>query len=872
MVDKKNLLFILFLLIEISAWGQSSYNELLSASEAVVDMYRSPEESYSIRIMNGANRFVELMNKAAKLGDEGDTETVLRAYEAFVSLLKKGNALDQLDKWNRHFAETIDINSPLGFNCYLAMCSAYKESYDIQADKAIELFEYKGDGSNGLQFMTDVSVDSPKLSSYDKARLLAVKGDLQMFSGLQEDADVSFEKALKYVADEMGDDSAEYYCFKMFQETAKAYSKDFSSALTIANEVKDGLDSYHKKYANIGKTVNGRDFSEYSSLLARIASYHKFLNNSDEELKYNELALESAYDNLETKTHLIEPYQAYCLPPRGPEMYFGRNLFRIKNALAENLYHIGKKDEALSMFKELISDYKQMANQTSTYETLDVSSIASTNEPLIALGPLCASRYPNDDEIQCLAYDCALQYKDFSIFTENLILRQVHKDRNPKLLRDYETIVSIKNELDKAQGERAQELRDEIKQKSEQLLVELDFSTLGNMLSINWQQIQEHLPSNALAIEFMQCQEEDGTKFYLANVLKSTGHPHTIKLCTDKDIQGLMEPYTSNSAYQLVWKPLEAELKGINKIYFSPAGQFHKLAIEYLPNTEGKVFGQCYEVYRLSSTRELTEDGSHPSVDKCYVVYGGIKYDIDDDSQDSSTRGSLNEDVMNSSILRSGIGYLPQTLTEMHNVSDILAKKGKVIAYEGIFGTEESFKQLSSHNYNIIHIATHGFYVPKYRKSNVTKLLKNPFNSLEEQSLSRAGLMMAGANNSLTKKPKSGEDGILTAKEISRLDLNGIDMIVLSACETGLGDIADEGVFGLQRGFKKAGVSTIVMSLWEVDDEATQIFMTEFYNNLNNNQEKRKAFVNAQRTLQTMNDGQYSDPKYWAAFIILDAI
>jgi CHAT domain-containing protein len=99
-----------------------------------------------------------------------------------------------------------------------------------------------------------------------------------------------------------------------------------------------------------------------------------------------------------------------------------------------------------------------------------------------------------------------------------------------------------------------------------------------------------------------------------------------------------------------------------------------------------------------------------------------------------------------------------------------------------------------------------------------------------------------------------------------------VDLVVLSACETGLGDISDEGVFGLQRGFKKAGVNSLMMSLWEVDDEATQVLMSAFYENLISGLSKRKAFVNAQHFLRTTQNKKYDDPRFWAAFILLDAI
>ncbi|MCR4560557.1 MAG: CHAT domain-containing protein, partial [Bacteroidales bacterium] len=104
------------------------------------------------------------------------------------------------------------------------------------------------------------------------------------------------------------------------------------------------------------------------------------------------------------------------------------------------------------------------------------------------------------------------------------------------------------------------------------------------------------------------------------------------------------------------------------------------------------------------------------------------------------------------------------------------------------------------------------------------------------------------------------------AKEISRLDFQGLDLVVLSACQTGLGEVTGEGVFGLQRGFKKAGAQTIIMSLWEVDDYATRLLMTEFFKGLTAGKTKREAFLSALDFVKAKN----SDPKYWAAFVMVD--
>lgn len=140
--------------------------------------------------------------------------------------------------------------------------------------------------------------------------------------------------------------------------------------------------------------------------------------------------------------------------------------------------------------------------------------------------------------------------------------------------------------------------------------------------------------------------------------------------------------------------------------------------------------------------------------------------------------------------------------------------------------------------------------------------------SSEDEAMLRSGLMLAGGNRAWqgAEVPKGMEDGVLTASEISLMDLRKTDMAVLSACETGLGDISDEGVLGLQRAFKNAGVKTVIMSLWRVDDEATSFMMTEFYKNLLAGKSKREAFRLAQDTVR----GRYEDPFYWAAFIMLD--
>ena len=287
--------------------------------------------------------------------------------------------------------------------------------------------------------------------------------------------------------------------------------------------------------------------------------------------------------------------------------------------------------------------------------------------------------------------------------------------------------------------------------------------------------------------------------------------------------------------------------------------------MEYAPVDNDKTISDKYEVYRVSSTRFLTMDYM-PRPLKNSVLYGGIFYDSDTstmkrESDRYSTRNTSTTSffALNRDEDRGSLNYLPGTKTEVENIIGKL-KKSRVKAklFEGTQANEESFKALSGSDIAVMHIATHGFFLPSDEKLS------------GDQSLIQSGLLLSGANYAWQNKPlpEGIEDGILTAKEISYMDLRRTDLVVLSACQTALGEITGEGVFGLQRGFKKAGARTIIMSLWPVDDNATLLMMTEFYTNLTSGMNKREAFLAAQNKVKTT--AGFENPRYWAAFIMLD--
>ena len=848
--------------------AQNVEDRLGKSMHLVMDIYHSPTESIDQRIHRAANEICNLFTEIDTSGDEGDAKVMELTYQTFLNLLVKGDRMQKLDEWNRLFASKLSNDHPLKLYSILCMAAGYKSCDNFSMEMAIDNFSFKGNGGLGLKFLEDAVSSLKGLSIYDKARIEAMKADLQLFSGQLENANQSFKNASEYVSKAYGKASPVYLKYRMYEEIAPSYMGDFKTAFSIAKETKEALNTFEQSFANWGHKVKGTSCTDYAPLLARLSIYCNRIGSADEEMLYAEDALNAAYDNYESKIYLTNRFSFDGMPANGPDVYLERTLFNVKLNYAENLYKMKRVEEAKTVFKELLSDYRQEINSTSQYSALDVQLMQKKIEPLISLAPLCVSRFLGDSDIEQLAYKCALQYKNFSLMTENLLLKLIKLENDEETTNIYNKILFLKQQLDTDSKERGQAINDSIKSLNELLMLNLDFFTYGNILNVDWHEIQDKMPSEAVAIEFLVVKEDQGETTYFANILKKNASPSCVKLCTEKDLTSIVTTYTTSKAYKLIWQPLISHLDGITDIYFSPTGVLHKIAIEYLPDDNNQLINSKYGMHRLSSTREIAIHKNKNNT-KHAVIYGGIDYDYLDQTQIGES--TLDENIANNNQLRNGMAYLPQTLVEMANIEKVLSPNIKVDTISGRIATEASFKQLSGKDILIMHLSTHGFYVPKYRRSAFTKVTLNPFNSVDEQSLSRSGLLMAGANNAVKQKKLSGEDGILTAKEIARMDLSGVELVTLSACETALGDLSGEGVFGLQRGFKKAGVNTMIMSLWRVDDTATRILMTTFYYLLSRGQSINDAFTQSQHQLISLDNGKYNDPKYWAAFIVIDA-
>jgi len=239
--------------------------------------------------------------------------------------------------------------------------------------------------------------------------------------------------------------------------------------------------------------------------------------------------------------------------------------------------------------------------------------------------------------------------------------------------------------------------------------------------------------------------------------------------------------------------------------------------------------------------------------------------------------GTLRSVSIDSTQRQSTWGYLPGTAQEVQNIQAKLQRKGLPLRlHTGHDATEEAFKQLGEGGQlspRVLHLATHGFFSPD-PKAISRNMDGEPVFKWSDNPMIHSGLVLAGGNHAWQQgRPLHPdlEDGILTAQEISQMNLRHTELVVLSACETGLGDIqGNEGVYGLQRAFKIAGAQYLLMSLWKVPDTETADFMEVFYGHWMEGDGTKTTIPDAFRRTQGEMRAKYEEPYKWAGFVLVE--
>jgi CHAT domain-containing protein len=440
--------------------------------------------------------------------------------------------------------------------------------------------------------------------------------------------------------------------------------------------------------------------------------------------------------------------------------------------------------------------------------------------------------------------------------------------------------------------------------------------------------VQNALKPGDAAVEFVRFPFQEAKKsqthktYYIALVVRPGSlQPALVRLGEAQEFEG--EPFSAYRAevgiqkavatipasggaaspwralYDAMWKPLEAPLGDAKRVYVSVDGVLHEIPLGVLQGADGRRVMEKYDFRVVSSTRDLLR-ASHHATNNTAVLVGNPRFLMSGEelqvavnhfrsvgnqapemllasaalpaspaggalSRAVTERGACNPPPPDGGVLCP----LPGTAMEVQSIEELLRDKNwNVSSYQGEQALEEVVKKAASPR--VLHLATHGFFLPDEQ----TKAGANAQISGADDPMLRSGLFFAGADRTLNMEtPMEGmENGVLTAYEVTSLNLQGTELVVLSACETARGHVQyGEGVFGLGRALQEAGAEAVLMSLWSVPDQETQELMTQFYTNWLGGMDKPEALRRAEIAERDIVKKRYGKdlPYYWGAFTLV---
>jgi CHAT domain-containing protein len=661
--------------------------------------------------------------------------------------------------------------------------------------------------------------------------------------------------------------------------------------------------------------------ADYQNALLNLASLYTETGKLEKSLEIDREALQVT-EKLYGRFH---PLTAHCLQGLGSDYEYGGQFEEAKKwyldafsvrdsllsdhdpdfistqlALADCEMDLGNKDSAQTWLRQARQNIRSLVFQNGRYQSASEFHQFIEDyrrEDLDKTTSMALALQADFPEWAGTAADDALFYKGF-ILEKKLRLEKAASQAPEAVRQIYTDWKRLQRKIGEAPADAAAEtpgnLVAEAEQLEKQLIRQLSgFEAAGET---GWREVQAALQPGEAAVEFVHFFVDDisDSTYYAALVMRpGQAQPAFLRLCEARPLEALLTQgsqsgiahkgklYSGSALYDLIWKPLETALNGVKTIYFSPSGWLHRVNFGAISVGKNQMLADRYQLVMMGSTRQLAQDSEsdEPNDRLTAAIFGGVVYESDSLAVPAENAGLENASLnyyfaenANRSLLGDHWQYLPHTEKEASEAAALLTAEGYQVDYrKGVAASEEAFKSMSKGHDSpkVIHVATHGFFFPEDAALKAKGLFQPVF-VRTELPLMRSGLILAGANHAWqTGRAWQGrEDGILTAYEISQLNLSGTELVLLSACETGLGDLAgNEGVFGLQRAFKIAGVKNLLMSLWQLPDKQAQEFVSLFYQYwLKSKLPIRTAF----RKTQKIMSGQYPSPYYWAGFVLME--
>jgi CHAT domain-containing protein len=472
----------------------------------------------------------------------------------------------------------------------------------------------------------------------------------------------------------------------------------------------------------------------------------------------------------------------------------------------------------------------------------------------------------NNPDILKEVYDYQIATKALLLNSTNKIKKAILSSGDAALIKDYVDWIGQKEALARYYALS----KDELKQQNidlpslekqanaaERSLSQrsTDFSSAYATSKVTFQQVSSLLSETEAVVEVLRVSTfdkdfTDQSRYLVMVLTKGSTVPKMTVLENGGEIETKFAKYYKNTilnrladqySYDQFWAKIDPLVAGKKLLYLSPDGVYNQININTLKKPEGDYLQNRFDVVTIGNSKDLLALKGKKAITKKDAFILGFP------------------DFGGAAVA------LPGTKVEIDGVAKILKASGFAVTLrDQKLATEANIKAVKGPS--LMHIATHGYFLADPGKNDAMGI---DVEHAKNNPLLRSGLILSGApdpkNEEQNADLQSNDNGVLTAYEAMNLNLEGTDLIVLSACETGLGDVkAGEGVYGLQRAFLVAGANALIMSLWKVDDQATQMLMTNFYTNWTKSGNKLKAFKQAQ--LQLM--AKYKEPYYWGAFVM----
>jgi CHAT domain-containing protein/tetratricopeptide (TPR) repeat protein len=561
---------------------------------------------------------------------------------------------------------------------------------------------------------------------------------------------------------------------------------------------------------------------------------------------------------------------------------------------------IALRESSSSIQEQTISRILAIGNEPQRQAYLavhaqDFSSILSLN----------LHRFPNNSRIARLAFTTVLRRKGriLEAATDSLQILRQQLQNDPEAQQLLDQLRHVRTQLSNllVGGQQAispgdytssfealvaeeQRLEAALSDRSAQ------FRTQNEPVTLEALQDSNLIPSDAALVEFVQYQWQNKSH-YAAYILRTQGEPQfkylgeadAIDQAVEEFRQALRDPRNLSAVQQtgqalnaLVMQPIREMLGDAHHLLLSPDGSLNLIPFEALVNAQGQYLLQQYSISYLTSGRDLLRLQVQPPSRQAPSIIANPDYDRGEPlvaAASDQTRSNGNQRSADLSALLpfkslDGFQREADTLRELFE-----ERFSEVSSFTGEQATEDRVKQVQAPR--ILHIATHGFFLSDQDIEFIPQYTLNSYEVTERQILQienpllRSGLALADANPPRPDPRSDQEDGILTALEVTGLDLWGTQLVVLSACETGLGEATNgEGVYGMRRALVMAGAQSQIISLWGVDDDSTKDLMVEYYKRLLDDGTplgRHEALRQAQ--LAMINGSDYRHPYYWAAFI-----